>query len=229
MTLTATVTSGAVTVNEGTETFTLLNGTTPIGTAVTVSVVNGAASASYVLPAGTGAGSYTIQAAYSGTGSFLASSDNTHSLIISQAATDIAAANAAATVSAGSQAVAPDRGRDQCGRYGERGDRDLHDPEWHCGHRRTHHRERDERRRQRQLHVAGGHRGWLLCHPGRLHRNDQLRRRSDTAHTLTVAAPTTAATTTTASNASALFSASSQTVPLSASVTSQPARSTRGL
>ena len=53
VTLNATITSAAGTVNEGTETFTILNGTTVVGTPVTVNVAAGAASASYVLPAGT--------------------------------------------------------------------------------------------------------------------------------------------------------------------------------
>ena len=42
MPLTATVTSSAGTVNEGTETFTLFSGATPIGSPVTVNVANGA-------------------------------------------------------------------------------------------------------------------------------------------------------------------------------------------
>ncbi len=51
VTLNATITSTAGIVNEGTETFTILNGTTVVGTAVTVNVCAGAASAVYVLPA----------------------------------------------------------------------------------------------------------------------------------------------------------------------------------
>ena len=62
VTLNATITSAAGTVNEGTETFTILNGTTPVGDPVTVNVSAGAASAVYVLPAGTPGGTYIIQA-----------------------------------------------------------------------------------------------------------------------------------------------------------------------
>src|SRR5207253_2335555 len=65
--LSATVTSAAGTVNEGTETFTILSGTTVIGSPVTINVVSGAAAASYALPAGTPGGIYTIQAVYNGT------------------------------------------------------------------------------------------------------------------------------------------------------------------
>ena len=42
-------------VNEGTETFTILQGAATIGAAVTVNVVSGAAAANYTLPAATAA------------------------------------------------------------------------------------------------------------------------------------------------------------------------------
>jgi trimeric autotransporter adhesin len=85
--LSATVTSSAESVNLGTVTFTVLQGSTVIGTSVTSSTVssNGLASVTYVLPAGTAAGNYTIDAVYNGSGAFLASSDNTHTLTISKA------------------------------------------------------------------------------------------------------------------------------------------------
>ena len=54
-------------------------------------VVAGAASVVYALPAGTGAGSYTIQAVYNGTTNFITSTDNTQSLAINPAATITAA------------------------------------------------------------------------------------------------------------------------------------------
>ena len=81
--LTATVTSAAGTVDEGTETFSILSGTTVIGSAVTVDVANGTASASYALPGATSAGTYTIQAVYNGTADFLGSTDTRHSLTVS--------------------------------------------------------------------------------------------------------------------------------------------------
>ncbi len=85
VTLNATVTSSAGTVNEGTVTFTLfdnVNGNT-IGSATTSSTVsNGGASVSYLLPAGTPAGSYTINAVYNPGTDFSGSSDSTHSLTV---------------------------------------------------------------------------------------------------------------------------------------------------
>ena len=108
VTLTATITSAAGTVNEGTETFTILSGTTPIGSAVTVNVTGGAASAVYVLPAGTPAGTYIIQAVYSGTTNILGFTDTTHELTIGAPGsnTTTTAMSASATFSTAAQAVA---------------------------------------------------------------------------------------------------------------------------
>ena len=106
VTLNATVTSpGGGTVNEGTETFTLLQGNTVIGTAVTVNVAAGAAGATYVLPGGTAGGTYTIKAVYNGTSNFAPSTDTSHSLTVSPAATTTTAAAAVATSSASDQNV----------------------------------------------------------------------------------------------------------------------------
>jgi hypothetical protein len=80
--LSATVTSPAVPVNEGSVTFTVLSGSTAIGTPVTANVVNGAASANYTLPAGLADGIYTIQAAYGGTDHFAASTDSSQDLLV---------------------------------------------------------------------------------------------------------------------------------------------------
>ena len=90
-------------VNAGTETFTILNGTTVIGVPVTVNA--GASAAVYILPAGTPAGTYTIQAVYNGTVSFGGSTDTSQSLVISAAATATAAASASATFNVGGQNV----------------------------------------------------------------------------------------------------------------------------
>ena len=65
--LTATVTSPAGTVDEGTETFTILDGTQPVGDPVTVNVSGGRPRPTYALPAGTAAGTYIIEAVYNGT------------------------------------------------------------------------------------------------------------------------------------------------------------------
>jgi hypothetical protein len=94
VTLAATVTSPEGTVNTGTVTFTVLQGRTPVGTAVTSAAVsNGSASVSYPLPAGTPAGTYTVQAVYSGTASLMTSSDNTHTLTVSKAAATVTLGN----------------------------------------------------------------------------------------------------------------------------------------
>ena len=81
--LSATVTSAAGTVDEGTETFTISSGMTVIGSAVTVNVTNGTASASYPLPAGTSPGTFAIHAVYNGTADFRGSTDTSHSLNVS--------------------------------------------------------------------------------------------------------------------------------------------------
>ena len=82
ITLTATVVSSGGTVNVGTVTFTVSRGGTTIGSPASGTVVNGSVSATFVLPAGTGAGSYTITASYNGAGGFASSSDNTHHLTV---------------------------------------------------------------------------------------------------------------------------------------------------
>ena len=103
--LTATIASGSGTVNEGTETFTVLNGTTPVGNPVIVNVVNGSADASYALPAGTPAGTYVIQAAYNGTVNFGGSRDTSRTLIINAPVS--AGTGTSATPTAGSPSVPP--------------------------------------------------------------------------------------------------------------------------
>ena len=105
ITLSATITSTVGTVNGGTETFTILNGTTTIGSAVTVNVSDGAASTVYVLPAGTPAGIYILVAAYNGTTNFLSYTDNTQELVISAATTATAAASASATFNGGAENI----------------------------------------------------------------------------------------------------------------------------
>ena len=105
-TLTATVVSTAGTVNAGTVTFTLLNGSTVVGSAVTSgTVAAGNATVAYPLPANIMAGSYTIQAVYNAGGTFATSSDSTHSLSIPASATTVAAAAASATSSPADQTV----------------------------------------------------------------------------------------------------------------------------
>jgi hypothetical protein len=103
VTLSATVTSSAGTVNEGSVNFEVLQGTTVLGTATAGNVSNAQASVSYALPGGTAAGTYTIEADYSdSTGNFAASSDTTHTLIVGSATTTTAS-NATATFSTSDQ------------------------------------------------------------------------------------------------------------------------------
>ena len=99
--LSATVTSAAGLVNGGTFTFTV----TGVGSATSGSVVNGTASATLTIPAGQAAGSYAINAVYSGSGNFPGSSDNTKSLAISKANTTTTASAASANFSALQQTV----------------------------------------------------------------------------------------------------------------------------
>jgi hypothetical protein len=106
VTLSASVTSGGGTVNEGTVTFAVFLGSTQIGNPATSGTVNGgAASADFTLPAGTAARTYTIHATYNPGPDFSGSSDNTHQLTVGAASTTTAAANATATFSASSQTV----------------------------------------------------------------------------------------------------------------------------
>ena len=106
ITLSATVTAGSVNVNEGNETFTVLSGINIVGTPVTVPVTNGVASTSnYILPAGTSAGTYTIQATYFGTGNYLGFIDASHPLTINTAPTTTAAASPTTTFSTVTQSV----------------------------------------------------------------------------------------------------------------------------
>jgi hypothetical protein len=97
VTLSATVTSTAGAVNEGTVTFTVLEFVAapidPPGTTNTIQVVygtpvtsgtvtNGAAAAVYTLPAGAAVGCYTISAVYNDTANFATSADSTHTLTV---------------------------------------------------------------------------------------------------------------------------------------------------
>ena len=105
VTLSASAISADGPINGGTDTFTILNGSTDMGTPVADNVVNGAASGAYTIPAGTLGGVYTIQAAFSGTSTLSGSSDSSHTLTISDASTETAASSATTTFSGSNQTV----------------------------------------------------------------------------------------------------------------------------
>ncbi len=88
--LSATVTS-ASTVNAGTVTFTIKDASNnTVGTPVTSGTVSGgAANANYTLPTNTAAGTYSINAAYSGATGFDVSSDNSHTLTVGKSSQTI--------------------------------------------------------------------------------------------------------------------------------------------
>ena len=97
------------TVNAGSVTFTVKNGAVTIGSPVSASVISGSASQTFVLPANTPAGTYSIQAAYSGDTAFNSSSDNTKTLTVgqgSQAAVTVSAPASATYQQTGLSAVA---------------------------------------------------------------------------------------------------------------------------
>jgi uncharacterized repeat protein (TIGR01451 family) len=96
VTLSATVSSASGSINAGTVTFTVPG----VGTAISGTVANGMASATLTIPATQAVGPYTINAAYSGAGSF-AGSNGTQILTIGLATQTIAfGAIAAQTVHA---------------------------------------------------------------------------------------------------------------------------------
>ena len=172
----ATVTSLAGTVSEGTETFTILSGTTPIGTPATVNVSGGSASASYELPGGTAPGTYTIQAVYNGTSNFLGSSDSSHSLTVSNAATTTAASSATTTFSAFESDDIPERDCYQLGGHCQRRDRDLHDPQRDDTRWNPRDCRRFRRGRRCQLYAARWYDRRHLHDRGRLQRHGRFRR-----------------------------------------------------
>ena len=79
-----TITSSAGTVSGGMVTFTVMRGATVVGTPLPVPVdAKGVASGNYVLPAATGIGSYTVQAAFTGTANFAPFTDASQTIHVS--------------------------------------------------------------------------------------------------------------------------------------------------
>ena len=107
VTLNATVTSTAGTVNEATVTFSVLSGSTVINGSVSVPIsATGTASTQYTLPAGLAGGKYTIEAVYDGGPNFMTSTDKAHTLMVNPATgTTTAAANQTATFSTSAYTV----------------------------------------------------------------------------------------------------------------------------
>ncbi|MFO0957659.1 MAG: Ig-like domain repeat protein [Isosphaeraceae bacterium] len=108
VTLTASVTSTAAVVGVGSVSFALLQGGVPVAGTTTVSAAvsaSGVATVSYPLPAGLGAGSYTIQATYGGSTNFITSINSTQVLVVNAAATAVAAAPASTAFVVASQSV----------------------------------------------------------------------------------------------------------------------------
>jgi trimeric autotransporter adhesin len=99
LTLSATVTSGSNTINEGTFTFTVKNsgGTTIGSTATSGTIASGAGSASYTLPGGSAAGDYSVEAVFNASTNFNTSSDTdaAFELTVGKASTSIDVANLA--------------------------------------------------------------------------------------------------------------------------------------
>ncbi len=92
------------TVNEGTVTFTVLNGNTPIGTPVYGVVMSGTASAVFTAPAGLALGSYTIAVTYNDSaGNYTDSGDTNGTLTVTHANVAAAAGNASLNYSTKAQ------------------------------------------------------------------------------------------------------------------------------
>jgi hypothetical protein len=105
VTLSADVTAAGTVVNDGTVTFTVMQGATVIGAATTSSTVAaGAASVSYALPAATPPGSYVIDAVYNPGLIYEGSTDTAHTLDV-VGPTTTAASDATASSSTSAQNV----------------------------------------------------------------------------------------------------------------------------
>jgi hypothetical protein len=101
----ANVSSPAGTINEGTITFTILDGRTQVMAPVVLAVTGGVASGTALLPAGTAAKTYDLQAVYNGTTNYAPSLQVDNVLTVSSATTMTIAADQAASFSAADQAL----------------------------------------------------------------------------------------------------------------------------
>ncbi len=109
--LTATVTSPGNVVNEGTETFSIFNGTTQVGQTTTpVNVSNGAVTAAFTLPGNTPAGKYAIVATYTDSGAnaqYLGATNSSQFLTVGQGTTTTTVQNASGLFNAASDQSIP--------------------------------------------------------------------------------------------------------------------------
>jgi hypothetical protein len=104
--LSGTVTSAGGTVTGGTATFTVRDaGNNVIGAPASGAVIGGAVTGAYTLPGGTAAQVLTVTVVFSGTADFGGSSDATHTLTVTQATSTVAGANATATYNSVAQSV----------------------------------------------------------------------------------------------------------------------------
>ena len=102
----ATVTSSGSAIDGGTVTFTVKSGATVIGTPVTSgTVAGGAATASYTLPGGTPAANYIIQAVYNPASGYASSSDSSQVLAVDQVSSSTTVSAASATFSGTAQSL----------------------------------------------------------------------------------------------------------------------------
>jgi hypothetical protein len=85
--ISAEVTTPHGTVSQGSVTFTALSNAKPIGSPLTLPVSSGVAVGEIVLPAGTPAGMYTLNATYNGTAAFAAGTDAAHTIQVTAPAT----------------------------------------------------------------------------------------------------------------------------------------------
>uniref|UniRef100_Q02CP8 Polymorphic membrane protein n=1 Tax=Solibacter usitatus (strain Ellin6076) TaxID=234267 RepID=Q02CP8_SOLUE len=217
--LSATVTSAGGTVNAGTVTFTVFNASSvQVGSATPGTVSGGSASANFTLPAGTAAGTYSIHASYGGSGNFLASSDNTQNLTVNAAGTTTTAANATANFSASNQGVTlsatvtSPSGTVSSGTVTFTVFNSLSVQVGVAATSGT----VSSGNASASFTLPGGSAAGVYSIHATYNGTTNLLASSDNTHTLSV----NASTTTTAAPASVIFSTSTQTVPLSATVTS---------
>jgi hypothetical protein len=222
VTLNATVTSSSGTVDEGTVTFTILQGTTVIGTATSGSVSNGSASVSYALPAGTAQGTYTIGADYSdSSGNFAISSDTTHTLTVNGLSTTTTASNATTAFSTSAQTVTLNATVTSSSGTVNEGTVNFTILQGATVISTATSGAVSNGSATAQCSLpAGTGAGTYTIEADYSDSGGGFADSSDNSHTLTVTSSTAASTTTTASDATATFSSSAQNVTLNATVTS---------